>query len=123
VIKPPILLDEGGDLALFSSVERLEQYLEPIDVENGEYQAYDSTGRILRLRVRTRFVPFLLGLFRAKRKEVYVEASGSETRGADEMRSIVERALRSRGLDAGHLRTASREELVAEAVRRVGMTR
>ena len=36
----------------FESVEDAERYFEPIDVENDEYVAYDSDGRLLRLLAR-----------------------------------------------------------------------
>jgi hypothetical protein len=45
----PIVVLESGDVLFFRSLSRAEQYLEPIDVRNDEYIAYDSEGRLLRL--------------------------------------------------------------------------
>lgn len=43
-MKPPIIVNEHGDVMIFASKSSAEIYLETIDVENGEYQAYDSEG-------------------------------------------------------------------------------
>jgi hypothetical protein len=48
-MRPPIILDEHGDISLFPSVETAARYVEPIDVRNGEYIAYDSSGFLLKL--------------------------------------------------------------------------
>lgn len=48
-MKPPIIVYNWGDMLLFGSVEAAEQALEAIDVENGEYLAFDSEGRLLEL--------------------------------------------------------------------------
>jgi len=48
-MRPPIVLDEHGDISLFPSVDAAARYLEPIDVRNGEYIAYDSAGFLLKL--------------------------------------------------------------------------
>lgn len=48
-MKPPIIVDETGDVAIFESVRAAELYLEPIDVKDDRYVAYDSEGRLLRL--------------------------------------------------------------------------
>ena len=49
----PIIVDEHGDLMVFASESELSDYLEPIDVRNGEYIAYDSKGEQLTLLVET----------------------------------------------------------------------
>ena|SRR5690606_9792484 len=48
-MQPPIFLDEHGDISLFASVEAAARYVEPVDVRNGEYAAYDSSGFLLKL--------------------------------------------------------------------------
>ena len=49
-MKSPIIIDDHGDITFFDSVKEAEQYLEAIDVQNGEYVAYDSAGCLLHLR-------------------------------------------------------------------------
>ena len=46
-IRPPIVVDEHGDLCIFETVEAAERYLEPIDVRNEEFICYDSEARLL----------------------------------------------------------------------------
>jgi hypothetical protein len=46
---PPIVVDENGDVSFYPSVEAAARALEPIDVKNNEYIAYDSEGFILQL--------------------------------------------------------------------------
>ena len=46
-MKAPIFLDYNGDVIVFASAEEAAQYVEPIDVENSEFVAYDSEGRLL----------------------------------------------------------------------------
>ena len=48
-MRSPIILDEHGDISFFPSVEAAARYLDPIDVRNGEYIAYDSSGFLLKL--------------------------------------------------------------------------
>ena len=50
-MKPPIFIDEHGDITAFESVEHAEASLEAIDVRNKEYVAYDSDGKLLNVRV------------------------------------------------------------------------
>ncbi len=61
-VSPPIIVNEtsdphrAGDVFVLNSVEEAVGYLEAIDVENNEYIAYDSEGRLLRLGTRDRYV-------------------------------------------------------------------
>lgn len=50
-MKTPIIVSENGDILIFPTVEEACAYLEPIDVRNGEYIAYDSDGQLLELKV------------------------------------------------------------------------
>ena len=49
---PIIVIDSGGDIALFDSIDSAESYIEPIDVDNGEYQIFDSQGRTMLPKVK-----------------------------------------------------------------------
>ncbi len=50
----PIVLDCTGDLYVANSVEEAESAMEPIDVTNNEYSAYDREGRLLQPEVVVR---------------------------------------------------------------------
>lgn len=48
---PPVaLVDRSGDVAVFTRLEDLLGWVEAVDVEDGEYTAYDSEGRLITLR-------------------------------------------------------------------------
>lgn len=48
-MQPPIVVNENGDISIFATVEAAARYIEPVDVRNHEYVAYDSAGFRLRL--------------------------------------------------------------------------
>ena len=50
-MKPPITIDDHGDLSVFEAVEDAENYLEPHDVTSGDLVAYDSEGLLLQGRI------------------------------------------------------------------------
>jgi hypothetical protein len=46
-----VLAKDCGDVLQFSSRRAMHGYLEAIDVENGEYEAWDGNGNVLHLSV------------------------------------------------------------------------
>jgi hypothetical protein len=46
-VKPPIVIDDSGDLMVFDSPDLAQRYIEPIDIKAGHYMIYDSEGRLL----------------------------------------------------------------------------
>lgn len=42
--KPPIIVNERGDVSLYETLAEAEVALEPIDIENNEYTIFDSEG-------------------------------------------------------------------------------
>lgn len=75
-MKSPISVHENGGVSIFSSVAEAESYMEPIDVEHGEYIVTDADGKRLSLSVVVEDVPLFWGLWRGRVKKVRV--SGSE---------------------------------------------
>ena len=51
MIQEPIILGGDGGAEVFRTTEEAERYTEPVDIENGEYAAYDAAGRLLDLSV------------------------------------------------------------------------
>lgn len=47
-----VLAIDSGEVLRFETIEAIERELEPIDVENGEYAAWDRDGQPLRLAVQ-----------------------------------------------------------------------
>jgi hypothetical protein len=58
---PPIFVIEGRDVTIFESLEDAQLQVEPIDVLEGVYVAYDAEGRILRMVVEGDQVKVRLG--------------------------------------------------------------
>lgn len=50
-LTPPIFVIDGLDVGVFKSIEDAVLQLEPVDVNRGDYAAYDAEGRLLRLAV------------------------------------------------------------------------
>jgi hypothetical protein len=50
-MKPPITIDDHGDINIFETIEEAEKYVEPIDARRGDFVAYDSEGRLLRSQI------------------------------------------------------------------------
>lgn len=57
---PPVFIDNRGDVSVFRSVPDAETYIEAIDVQNREYDGFDSLGRLLELSTDGRFVHIAL---------------------------------------------------------------
>jgi hypothetical protein len=72
-MKTPILINERGAISTFSSVEEAESYMEPIDVERGEYVVTDAAGQPLSVDVVTEEVPLLWGLWKGRVKRVRIK--------------------------------------------------
>jgi hypothetical protein len=75
-----VLAKDCGDVMGFPSARAMQAYMEPINVENSEYEAWDSTGYHLRLSV-------------SKPKSVWLKIAETEDRASDqEFTALRERA-------------------------------
>ena len=61
-MKPPIVVDEGGDAYVFETVEDAALSMEAVDVRNGEYMVYDCEGAVLRAHAASIDSPVEVGL-------------------------------------------------------------
>ena len=86
-MRPPLIVDEHGDLALFRDAAAMEGYLEAIDVHNGEYLVYDSEGR--RIELTTSEVPTraIFGLLKGTAEVVRVGGYEADPTHAAELAS------------------------------------
>ena len=50
-VRPPIIVNASGDVYFYRTVAEVELDLEVPDVRNGEYEVFDSHGRVLGLEV------------------------------------------------------------------------
>jgi hypothetical protein len=78
---PPIFVDNRGDVSTFRSVSYAQSYLEPIDIENREYTAYDASGRLLALS--------------ADRRHVYISLAEQEPTHSEPLAKVLRQFLRA----------------------------
>jgi hypothetical protein len=72
LMKTPILINEHGDVSTFASVEEAEAYMEPIDVEHGEYVVTDADGQRLLVAVVVEETPLFWGFWKTRVKKVRI---------------------------------------------------
>lgn len=116
-MRPPfVLIDSTGDIEVFDTVQKLEQYAEPADVLQNEFVAYDSEGRLLSLQVvhvvRGRFLKVRLPVVRV------VEAE-QEPAHRDDLRRSLLRFLVQLGDDETVCEQFSLSDLLSRVVRAV----
>ena len=78
-MKLPIIVKENdcGDINVFATIEEAEAYMEPVDVENGEYTVTDADDQLLEVRVIIEEIPLFLGFW--KRRVEKTRIMGSAT--------------------------------------------
>jgi hypothetical protein len=101
-MKTPIIVDENGPVYIFETLKDAELYLEPIDVSNNRYVAYDSEGRLLRLR--------------PTEPRVTIESAESIPTHSSELRAALIGYLGYFGVDKDWLAQASLKEMVEKSV-------
>jgi hypothetical protein len=99
-MKPPLFIWEPNDLIAFGSVEALEAFVEPPDVDAG--RAFDATGRLLSLT--------------AEGMRTVVRDAEAVASHQDELRTALVTVLTE--AEGERVRSASLEELVALAAAR-----
>lgn len=112
-MRPPfILVDKTGDVTVFDTAQELEQYVEPVDVLQDEFTAYDSEGRLLSLQVthvtQGRFLKVRLPVVRVSEAE-------HDPSHCDDLRRALLAFLQQLGYDE----TASAPEPLSDLLRRV----
>lgn len=100
-MKPPIIINESGDITLFSSLEEAEKYLEAIDVINGVYQGYDAEGHPLKLK--------------ALNDRVTIKIESDAQNRVFELEKLIRTALANVGRSCDHVPLGDIERLVKEA--------
>jgi len=90
----------------------MESYLEAIDIEQDEYTAYDSQGRLLVLKAEFEN--------RRPNQEIKVEAAESEPGHQDELRNTLIAYLKAINVDDSFLNGKSNEQMIEMIVERSG---
>ena len=111
-MKPPITIDDHGDLDIFKTVEDAEKNVEPYEVRSGDLVAYDSEGRLLRGRI---VKTWLFGLGRG----VKLELAEDVPHHALALRQSLIEFLVELGEPGDVLETESLPELIARGITRL----
>ena len=114
-IRFPIFVSEPNDLSAYESVSDLKLDLEPVDVEQGNYFAYDSEGRLLNLRA-TGVRRGLFGSVDQHKASITVELAEETPSHADELRHRLVSFLSAVEKNGPFLDSLSLEELVSRAL-------
>jgi hypothetical protein len=116
-IKPPVIVDENGSLIFFRSVPAAQSYLEPIDVINGEYVAYDAVGRAIGLVVETETGTGVLGRLGPPIKTVKLRGGLVASDGGEELRGVLHRFLEEVDASPDQLSSPPLSELLSLAMK------
>lgn len=116
----PIIVNENGDLSFFASIKGAENYLEPIDVRNGEYVGYDSEGRLLSFSTNIESRPGLLGIGSRNVEAVKITEAESEPKHQEELLDALKRFLSGRVIPDTLAEKSSLTELLETAISKSG---
>jgi hypothetical protein len=97
-MRPPIIIDNHGDMLFFDTIQQAEKYLEPIDVRNQEYAVYDSAGMKLRqvIKLPEPFNSFRQLLFPVEQVELIVTTENCASELKDKLAMYIERLQQMR---------------------------
>jgi hypothetical protein len=71
-MKTPISVNEHGDISIFATIKDAELYMEPLDVERGEYIVTDATGRELSVSVVIEESTLFWGVWKSQQRRVRI---------------------------------------------------
>jgi hypothetical protein len=116
IIKLPIILVDGLDVIIYTSVEQIEQDVEPIDVINNVYTVYDSDGRLLYLDVEVKscenWMDLLKRIILGPTYKVMLKPAKFEPQHEQELRKVLVEYLVHRGISKELLSETSLKELI-----------
>jgi hypothetical protein len=115
-MKPPLVLDNRGDLRFFRALQDAEAYAEPIDVRNREYIGYDSEGRLLSITVVLERLPGILGRLGSRHERVMISTDEETPRHAENLRKVLIAFLGRVGVDQQWLDAVSLDDLVQKGL-------
>ena len=119
-MKPPIIVVEHGDVNIFKSPDDAQMYLEPVDIENYEYQIYDNEGRLLNPKMIIVERPSLLGTI--KTKSVKLVEADEKTDHSDELKNIIINFFKNTSFYEPGDEKLPLDKLIAKAVDAFGYT-
>ena len=97
---------------IFTTAAQAEEYLEPVDVRNNEYVAYDSAGRLLRLTVEEKKVMLYSMIPISPGERVVIGPAEAAAAHTGELRDLLTGFLAACGEDPDWLAQVSLDVLV-----------
>lgn len=122
MIKPPIILDENGNILLFRSKRIAEDYIEPEDVMNNEYIIYDSEGRLLRLEVTINNMSIFLNILNIKRWRTRISTIEDTPGHSDELKKKIIKFLYRIKIEDNSIDRLSLKSILDIAIEKIGYT-
>jgi hypothetical protein len=108
-VKCPLIFSANDDFVIFRTADDLIRYIEPMDVDDGDYVVYDSEGRVLSLYTKKPSGP--LGFL----KNVEIGIHESELVKPDDLRNILISHLETLGKGQASDRDLDLTELIQRA--------
>jgi hypothetical protein len=99
----PIIVHNKGDVLVFETVEAAQGYIEPVDVINNEYVAYDNDGRLLRISV-------------ASKNKILIKQDETMPTHAQELSRVLKYFFERIGVDPTWLKQASLQDLIVKSL-------
>lgn len=122
-MKPPIIINDHGDISIFRTVEDAENYLESPDVLAGQYAAYDSVGRLLRLEAPKAKKIGILGFSITSVDKVTISSEEPIPSHSEDLKMALKDFLEYFGISKQWLEEASLGDLVAKCIEKAGYTK
>lgn len=111
----PIVISEHGDITILDTIEAAERYLETPDVENSEYEIFDSSGNVLSPRIEIARGKRLFGLFGGSSKVVRISASSTGICDKERLRAILIHFIRRSGSEFDTSEALPLSDLITKA--------
>ncbi len=118
-MRPPVVIVESYDISIHPSVEHVEAFLEPVDVRDGIYVAYDCEGHFLDLTVESveRQRHFLCFKWMERYEHVVLSEHVPTLDRSAELRGKLVNCLISEGASEKELQDVPLEELIKKVER------
>lgn len=113
-IEPPIIVYDPGDVIIYECIKDVTIGLEAIDILNGNYTAYDSNGRLLKLIVDPTVYDSKGNLIRLKdvAKGIQIEATEDFPSHEKELKDILHDYLLELGINSLEVKDVNLASLI-----------
>jgi hypothetical protein len=125
-VKPPIIIDEQGDISIYRTIVDAELALEAIDVKAERYKAYDSVGLSLQLAILNEPKKAMFGLFDINTEIVRIQPRNESLLCDTELATKLREFLRRTELPETERKSIDNlqlDELIVLYVKELGYTR